>query len=283
MSKSILISGASSGIGNALSLALDRQGYQVFAGVRNTNDADALRRQASPRLTPVMLDVTLPDMISAACREVNEKTGGELSCLVNNAGINLSGAMEFMPMQDFRQQLEVNLVGQLVLTQACMPIIRKGHGRIIFVSSIAGRLVTAFNGPYSISKSGLIAMADALRLELIPWHIPVSVLIVGSVETPIWVKSIRKAGEIMHRMPAEARALYGSAQKRAGEFYSQAGHSGIPVEQVTRVTHHLIEVAHPKAYVLVGWDAVLFELMAKLLPVRVRDWLVRRNMGLLGK
>jgi NAD(P)-dependent dehydrogenase (short-subunit alcohol dehydrogenase family) len=282
MSKSILISGASTGIGNALSLALDRQGYQVFAGVRNTNDADALRRQASPRLTPVMLDVTLPEMISDACREVNEKTGGELFCLVNNAGINLSGALEFIPLQDFRQQLEVNLIGQLALTQACMPMLRKEAGRMIFVSSIAGRLVTPFNGPYAASKSALVSIADALRMELAPWNIAVSVLIVGSVQTPIWEKSIHKAGEIMRRMPAEAWKLYKSPQKRAAAVYSRTGQRGLSVENVVKITQRLLETSHPKAYVLVGWDAVLLELMSKLLPVRLRDWLVRWNMSLLG-
>jgi NAD(P)-dependent dehydrogenase (short-subunit alcohol dehydrogenase family) len=113
MPKSILISGASSGIGKALSLELDRKGFQVFAGVRKTSDADLLHSQGSPQLTPIMLDVTLPEMISSACAEVSNKTGGELFSLINNAGINISGVMEFIHLQDFRQQMEVNLVGQL--------------------------------------------------------------------------------------------------------------------------------------------------------------------------
>jgi short-subunit dehydrogenase len=228
-----------------------------------------------------MLDVTLPDMISATCSEVNEKTGGELFCLVNNAGISISGALEFMPLQDFRHQMEVNLVGQLALTQACLPMLRKSIGRIIFVSSAAGRLVTPFNGPYAASKAALVAVADALRMELLPWGISVSVMIVGSVQTPIWEKSTHTAGEIIRRMPAEAWELYGRAQKRAGAFYSQIGRGGMRVEKMVKITQHLMEAAHPKAYVLTGWDAVLLELVSKLLPVRLRDWLVRRQMGLL--
>jgi len=185
MTKSVLISGASTGIGKALSLNLDRHGYQVFAGVRNPRDAEALTKQATSWLTPVILDVTIPDTIYAACAEVSSKTGGELFCLVNNAGISVNGPLEFMPLQDFRQQMEVNLVGQLALTQACMPLLRHGKGRIIFVSSVNGRLAVPFLGPYAASKAALISISDTLRLELAPWGMPVSVLIVGSVRTPI--------------------------------------------------------------------------------------------------
>jgi NAD(P)-dependent dehydrogenase (short-subunit alcohol dehydrogenase family) len=280
MPKSVLISGASSGIGKALSLELDRAGYQVFAGVRKTNDAEALKSQASSHLSTVMLDVTLPETIASACREVSEKTDGELFCLINNAGISMSGAMEFMPLQDFRQQMEVNLVGQLALTQACLTMLRKGCGRITFVSSVAGRLAMPFNGPYSASKAALVAIADTLRIELVPWGISVSVLIVGSVQTPIWEKSSHIAVEILHRMPAEAWTMYGKAQKRAGAFYQQMGHNGMHAEKMVKITQHLLEENHPKEYVLVGKDAFMYELMAKLLPVRVRDWMVRRQMGL---
>ncbi|MFZ2096040.1 MAG: SDR family oxidoreductase [Anaerolineales bacterium] len=281
MLKPILISGASSGIGKALSLQLDRQGYQVFAGVRNSNDAEALRSKASPQLTPVILDVTKPDLITTACAELSEITSGELFCLVNNAGIDVSGALEFMPIQDFRQQIEVNLIGQLALTQSCLPMLRKSLGRVIFISSAAGRLVTPFNGPYAASKAALVAIADALRLELFPWSIPVSILIVGSVQTPIWEKSSHLAGEILRRMPADAWQLYGKTQKRAGEFYRRTGLNGMRVERITNTIQHLLQVAHPKEYIFTGRDAWMIELMVKLLPVRLRDWLVRYQMGLL--
>jgi NAD(P)-dependent dehydrogenase (short-subunit alcohol dehydrogenase family) len=281
MPKSVLISGASSGIGKALSLELDQQGYQVFAGVRNQNDADTLRGQASPQLIPVMLDVTLPEMITSACRQVSDMTGGGLFCLVNNAGISKGGALEFMPLQDFRQQIEVNLVGQLALTQACLPMLRKGTGRIIFVSSTNGRIALPFIGPYAASKAAMIALADALRMELAPWGIFVSVLIVGSVQTPIWDKSAHIAGEILRRMPANAWKQYGKAQKQAGAFYMQTGRKGMRVEKMVKITQHLLKEKHPKEYVLVGRDAAMIELMSKLLPVRLRDWLLRRQMGLL--
>ncbi len=280
MTKTVLISGTSTGIGKAISLELDRQGYQVFAGVRSANDAEALRLLASPRLTPVMLDVTSPETISAACVQVNDKTGGELSCLVNNAGISISGSLEFMPLQDFRQQMEVNLVGQLALTQACLPMLRKSTGRIIFVSSASGRMATPFNGPYAASKAALVAMADALRMELAPWFISVSVMIVGSVQTPIWDKASHKAGEIVRQTPAEAWQLYGKMQKRSGAYYLSLGRRGMTAEKVAEVAHRILKSKRPKEYALVGRDAVLVELIAKLLPVRMRDLLVRGEMGL---
>jgi len=283
MPKSVLISGASTGIGKALSLELDRQGYQVFAGVRNPNDAEALRSMASPQLTPVVLDVTLPETISTTCGEIGDKTGGELFCLINNAGISLSGAMEFIPLQDFHQQIEVNLVGQLALTQACLSLLRKSTGRIIFISSVNGRLATPFIGPYSTSKAALISMADTFRMELAPWGISVSVFIVGSVQTPIWEKSYQTASEILRRMPADAWNLYGKMQKATGAYYKQTGRSGMKAEKVAVITRRILEKNHPKEYVLVGWDAVMIELMVRLLPVRLRDWLVRWQMGLLAR
>lgn len=280
MGKSVLISGASSGIGKALSLELDRHGHQVFAGVRKPEDADALSALASSGLTTVMLDINLPEWISGACRDVSDKTGGGLDCLVNNAGISISAAMEFVPLPEFRRQLEVNVIGQLALTQACLPMLRQAHGRIIFVSSVAGRLASAFNGPYSASKAAMDAVADALRLELAPWKIPVSTLIVGSVQTPIWEKAARTAGGIARQLPRDALELYGKEQKRAGKYYHHIGKNGVSVEKVVQMIRRVMENPHPKAYYLVGFDALGIELMVKLLPVRMRDWLVRRQMGL---
>jgi NAD(P)-dependent dehydrogenase (short-subunit alcohol dehydrogenase family) len=280
MPKSVLVSGASSGIGKALCLELDHQGYQVFTGIRKPPDGEAIRSQALERLVPVLLDVTLPETIASACQAVTEKTDGQLFGLVNNAGIDVSGALEFLPIQEFRNQMEVNLIGQLALTQACLPMLRKGNGRIIFISSVAGRLVTPFNGPYAASKAALVALADALRLELSAWNIFVSVLIVGSVQTPIWEKSARQAGEILRREPSLAWELYGKLQKRAGKFYQQTGHNGMRVEKLVAIIRDVLEARRPKEYILAGYDALMIELIAKLLPVHWRDWLVKRQMGL---
>lgn len=283
MPKSILISGASSGIGKALSLELAHQGYQVFAGVRNLDDAEALSSQSTGPLKPVLFDITQPEMITAVCQAISDQTSGELFCLVNNAGISLSGALEFMPIEEFRQQMEVNVIGQLTLTQACLPMLRNNHGKIIFISSIAGRLVTPFTGPYAASKAALMAIADALRLELAPWNVYVTVLIVGSVKTPIWEKSWQQAIEISRREPPEASELYGKYLKRAGDFYLRAGSHGIQAQKVARIASDVVAADHPKEYILVGSDALLLELIAKLYPIRARDWIMRYQMGLLKR
>ena len=280
MPKSMLISGASSGVGKALSLGLDKLGYRVFAGVRKDEDAETLRSQASPQLTPLILDITQPEAIAAACEHIAQTTRGGLFCLINNAGVSYSGAMEFMPMEDFRQQMEVNLFGQLALTQACLPLLRQERGRVLFISSVDVRLATAYNGPYSCSKAALVAMADALRLELSPWGIAIVVLILGSVRTPIWEKAAQTAGEILRRAPAEAWNMYGKYQKQAGRFYQQAGLHGMDVNELVPIVHRVLQSRNPKPYLLVGKDALIFELMAKLLPVRWRDWQVLRQMGL---
>jgi NAD(P)-dependent dehydrogenase (short-subunit alcohol dehydrogenase family) len=281
MEKSILISGASSGIGRALCLELDRRGYHVFAGVRSLADADQLRSQASPRLSGVIMDITIPGTITAACDQVSRSTGGELFCLVNNAGVSIGGPLEFLPLQQLRQQLEVNLVGQLALSQACIPLIRKSpSGRLIFVSSVGGRIAMPFNGPYSISKAGLVSMADTLRLELKPWDIPVSLLIVASVRTPIWEKAAHTAGSILRDLTPEARSLYIDRQKSAGSYYRSIGQTGMPVERVVKATLRNLESRKPREYTYVGIYAILAELMVRLLPVRFRDWFVMRQMNL---
>ncbi len=283
MPKSVLISGASSGIGRALCMELDRQGYQVFAGVRSPEDAEMLRSESSVQLHPVILDITQPEQIAAACKTISDQTDGELFCLVNNAGIDVGGALEFLPLEDFRMQLEVNVIGQLALTQACLPMLRKTSGRIIFVSSIGGRLITPFNGPYGASKAALVAVADALRLELSPWNIYVSVLIVGSVKTPIWEKSSHMAGEILHREPPQAKELYAKLQKRAGVIYLHAGRKGMPVERAALFARQVVEAKRPKEYILVGSDARLLELIARFYPVRLRDWAVLYQLGFMKK
>ncbi len=279
--RAVLISGCSSGIGKAMALELDRQGYKFFSGVRKQEDSDSLRALASGSLAPVILDVTKPDTIVATCEQVKSHADGKLFCLVNNAGISIGGALELLPINEFRRQMEVNLVGQLALTQACLPMIRSMCGRIIFVSSVSGRMGAPFNGAYGASKAALIAIADAMRIELKPWQIGVSVLIVDSVKTPIWEKSARLASAIAHSQPADRWLLYKEQQKHAGAFYMQVGSHGVAVEQVSHVVSRLLKSRRPKEYVLIGQEPIMIEMMDKLLPVRWRDWLFRWQMGLL--
>ena len=208
----VVVTGSSTGIGEACALHLDALGFQVFAGVRRGEDGVALRKKSSGRLIPILIDVTDSTSISTASDTIAAvvKDAG-LAALINNAGIAIPGPLEILPIEEFRKQLEVNVIGQLAVTQAFLPMLRKSRGRIVLMSSISGLFATPFIGAYAASKFALEAMADALRVELIPWGIQVSVIEPGSIATPVWEKSRKHSGEIAHQIPPEARELYRSA------------------------------------------------------------------------
>src|ERR671924_841119 len=175
-SGAVVVTGASTGIGRATALLLDGRGYRVFAGVRKEADADELRRRGSDPLTPVTLDVTEADQIESARERVAEAVGkGGLVGLVNNAGVGGGGPIEFMPLDELRGTLEVNLIGQVAVTQAFIPLIRKARGTIVFIASIGGRVASPFMSPYNTSKFAVEAVGESLRHELRPWEIDVAV------------------------------------------------------------------------------------------------------------
>src|SRR2546429_6668900 len=182
----VLISGASTGIGRACAEHLDGLGFAIFAGVRNQSDADSLRGAGSGRTQPVMLDVTEPESIASALRIVDEAATAGLSGLVNNAGISVGGPLEFVEIDEWRRGLEVNFIGQVAVTQAALPALRKARGRIVNMTSIGGRLASPFLGPYNASKYALEAVTDSLRLELRQFGVAVAAIEPGAVATPIW-------------------------------------------------------------------------------------------------
>ena len=166
--RTVLITGASTGIGRATALRLDGAGWQVFAGVRKQEDAEALRAAGSERLTPLMLDVTDGAQIAAAAARIEAEADGGLDGLVNNAGVAIPGPLETLPLEDFRRQVEVNLTAQVAVTQAMLPAIRRAGGRIVFLSSIGGRIAFPLNGAYHAAKFGIEAVGDVFRQELRP-------------------------------------------------------------------------------------------------------------------
>ncbi len=277
----VLVTGSSSGIGEACALYLDKLGFRVFAGVRRDADGEALRSRASERLTPVHLDVTDGASLAAA-RTAIEATAGEagLAGLVNNAGIVIAGPLEFMPLSEFRRQLEVNVVGQLAVTQTFLSLLRKARGRIVNMSSIAGRSAAPFNGPYAASKFALEAMSDALRMELLPWGISVSLVEPGSVATPIWQKSGKTAGEIARQMPSGARELYGRVYDAMRVAAARMAGAGVPAIEVAKVVAHALTARKPRTRYLVGRDAKIQALLKKILPDRTLDRLTLKFLGL---
>ena len=186
---SVVITGASTGIGEACALHLDQLGWRVFAGVRKDSDGEALQRKASPRLMPVRIDVTDAASIAGAREIVARELGDRgLDGLVNNAGVVVAGPLEFVPMDDLRRQLEINVIGQIAVTQAFLSFVRTARGRIVNIGSVSGKMATPFVGPYAASKFAMEALTDALRCELRPWGIQVSIVEPGSIATPIWEK-----------------------------------------------------------------------------------------------
>ncbi|MBI5776506.1 MAG: SDR family oxidoreductase [Nitrospirae bacterium] len=271
----MVITGASTGIGEACALYLDELGYRVFAGVRRPPDGDALKAKASARLTPVLLDVTDVASIDRAVETVKQVVGSVgLAGLVNNAGIGVGGPLEVVPLADLRKQFEVNVIGQVAVTQAFLPLLRQGRGRIVNMGSIAGRSVMPFLGPYSASKFALEALTDAMRLEFQPWGIQVSIVEPGAIESRIWDKAKHAADQMEAAADPEARARYGEAIARVREAMEQAAQRAIPALVVAKAVVHALSAARPKARYLVGLDAKLRAALAAWLPARVQDRLL---------
>ncbi len=260
--RSVLVTGASSGIGAACAERLARDGWRVFAGVRAEGAAPA-------GTTELLLDVTDGDAIAHAAEAVGERLDG----LVDNAGIALAAPLEYLPLDELRRQLEVNIVGQLAVTQALLPAIRAARGRIVLVGSIAGTSALPFLGPYAISKFGLEALADSLRVELAPDGIHVSIIRPGTIATPIW----SKPQPIADMLSPEAIERYGSRLDAMRSFAAARAAKAAPVESVVKAIEHALTDEHPKARYLVGRDAHIRAAIERL-PDRLRDRVIRRAL-----
>jgi NAD(P)-dependent dehydrogenase (short-subunit alcohol dehydrogenase family) len=279
--RSALITGASTGIGRATALRLDAAGWQVFAGVRREEDAVSLRADSSGHLTPLMLDVTDARQISAAAEVVNERVGSKgLDALVNNAGIAVPGPLETLAVDDFRRQMEINLTGQLAVTQALLPPVRTARGRIVFTSSIGGRIAFPMFGAYHASKFALEAVGDVFRQELRPWGIKVIVIEPGSIATQIWDRGDAEVDAVGERAREDHAELYGETIDAYRRLARKTGARGIPPEKVAARIERVLTTRRPRTRYLVGADAKGQALLARLLPDRLLDWVISRVAGL---
>jgi len=278
--RSVLVTGSSTGIGRATALRLDAAGWRVFAGVRKQEDADSLRAAGSERLTPVMLDVTDADAISAAAALLGDELGGAgLDGLVNNAGVAIPSPLETMPIDAFRRQIEVNLTGQVAVTQAVLPLIRSARGRIVFVSSIGGRIAFPLTGAYHAAKFGVEAVGDVFRQELRRWGIAVSVIEPGSIDTPIWDSGERAADEIGGDIEAREE-LYGKAIASYRKVTRNLAERGIEPDKVAEEIEHALTASRPRSRYLVGLDAKAQARIKLVIPTRIWDRVVARVMNL---
>jgi NAD(P)-dependent dehydrogenase (short-subunit alcohol dehydrogenase family) len=278
---SVVITGASTGIGEACALHLDQLGYRVFAGIRKAIDGDSLRRRASERLVPVRMDISDETEIGEAARNIIEALGGGgLAGLINNAGIVVGGMLEFMPLDSLRRQLEVNVIGQVAVTQAFLPSLRKARGRIVNISSVSGLISSPFTGAYSASKFALEALTDSLRMELRPWKIHVSLVEPGFIQTPLIEKSLGAAGELGAQLPAEAVNLYGASFRAVEAATRREAAKAAPTEVVVKAVVHALTARRPRTRYVVGEHSKFQIGIARALPDRWRDALITRQLGL---
>ncbi len=274
MTKNLLISGCSTGIGRACALHFAKTGYHVFACVRKESDAESLKAaDDSGNLEPVMLDVTNELQLGELKAELNQRIGDTgLAGLINNAGIAKSGPIEYIDPQAVRDVFNVNVMGPLLLTQAFLPLVRVAKGRIVTIGSIAGKLASPTMAAYSISKFGVEAFNDSLRQELAPHGIHVSLVEPGPIETPMLQSADEITQEVLDSLNDQGKEYYADIiGKILGYFHTMQGRA-LPAQAVADVVEHALESGKPKTRYLVTTDAKIGNFLHWVLPDRAFDY-----------
>jgi NAD(P)-dependent dehydrogenase (short-subunit alcohol dehydrogenase family) len=273
MSKgNVFVTGASTGIGRATVARLASRGYDVIAGVRRDADVPAEAK------AHVLIDLGDPDAITTGCKEVLAHSGGDLAGVVNNAGINVNGPFEVVPLEEWRRQFEVNLFGHLAVTRELLPTLFETKGRIVTVGSIGGRFSAPFLAPYSASKFAIRAWSDALRIELAPHGVQVVLIEPGAVSTEIWGKGNQHADRVIDGMSEEQRQRYDAqitaARRRAGF----AERNAVSADTAADVIAKAFERRRPRGRYMVGADARV-QALVSILPTRMLDATTRLLLG----
>ncbi len=278
--QSVVVTGVSTGIGWGITKVLIQQGFRVFGSVRKTQDAERLSKEFGENFIPLLFDVTDEVAVQAAAAQVHQQLHGEtLFGLVNNAGIAVPGPLMYLPAEDFRHQLEVNLVSVLIVTKAFLPLLGSDHslrgkpGRIINISSVGGKAGGPFVGAYSASKHGLEGFSESLRRELMLYGIDVIIVGPGSVATPIWDKAEQLD------ISSFANTEYGESAKRVQEYMIRNGRNGYPPEKVGEVVWHALTTPKPRVRYAVIPGSALSRVIEMLLPKRMVDRIIARNLG----
>jgi NAD(P)-dependent dehydrogenase (short-subunit alcohol dehydrogenase family) len=269
----ILVTGASTGIGHACAIRFAELGYTVFAGVRKSTDGEGFRTVKG--ITPIRLDVTLAESIEDALAAIGAEP---LAGLVNNAGVAVVGPLELVPIEAWRRQFEVNVIGLVAVTKAFLPLLRARRGRIVNIGSIAGRSALPCSGPYDASKFAIEAITASLRMELHAAGISVSLIEPGAVATPIWQKSLAEAGDLRRQAAPESAAIYARLMAGMEHEAAESIRKAIPAAEVARAVEHALTARRPKTRYLVGKD-VRLALLLNILPDRWRDWLVLKQLN----
>jgi NAD(P)-dependent dehydrogenase (short-subunit alcohol dehydrogenase family) len=272
---SYLVTGASSGIGEATALRLDADGHEVFAAVEPESDTAGLAT-ASERLSLLALDVTLPGSIAAAVDVVAGRLAGRgLDGLVNNAGVGFPGPLELLALDDLRRQLEVNVIGQVAVTQAMLPLVRQAGGRIVFVGSVGGILASQFAGAYHASKFAIEAIGDVWRQELEPEGIEVILIEPSAISTPIWSKAIAYLDELL-KSSTPRMVRYRERLTAFRESLQSADEHGKAPEDVAEAIAQALTAKRPSARYVVGAAGRFAAALRPLIPDRVADKFAER-------
>ena len=278
--KSVVVTGVSTGIGWGIAKVLIQKGFRVFGSVRKTQDAERLSKEFGENFVPLMFDVTDEAAVQAGARQVREQLKGEtLFGLVNNAGIAVPAPLIHQPTDEFRHQLEVNLVSVLIVTKAFVPLLgsdrslRGKPGRIINISSVGGKFGGPFLGAYAAAKHGLEGFSESLRRELMLYGIDVIIVGPGSVATPIWDKAEQED------LSRYAHTDYVESARRVQEYMIRDGRNGYPPEKVGEVVWHALTTPKPRVRYAVIPGSSFRRIIQMLLPSRVVDRIIAKNLG----
>ena len=272
----VVITGSSTGIGQACALHLDKLGFRVFAGVRKETDGEVLKSKSSNRLKTIFVDVTDSESIQRASETVAGAIGdSRLAGLVNNAGISINAPLEFLPINLLQKQFDVNVTGQIAVTQTFLPMLRAAKGRIVFIGSTSGRLAIPMGGPYCASKFAIEALTDSLRMELKPWGIEVAVVQPGAIDTPIWEKSLAAGDALLGSLPPRMMELYAPLIDKVISGAKNSAKGAVSPQCVAGAVAHALTATKPKTRYLVGKDARV-QMLLTYLPDRWRDSLIMK-------
>lgn len=271
----VLVTGAARGIGRVTTARLATAGWDVVAGVRRTEDGEALAAALGSRVTPVLLDVADPAHLAALPGALPER----LDAVVNNAGIVVGGPVEGVPLDELRRQLEVNVVGQVAVAQAVLPRLRAARGRVVFVSSLSGRVATPMTGPYNASKFALEALADCLRMEVRPWGVRVVLVEPAQTDTALWQDAEAALDETVAGLAPEHRDLYRGHIEGWRRSIPASQRLASPAEDVAAEIERALTARRPRARYVVGRGPKAQLAFARATPTPLRDALLRRVGG----